>query len=359
MTLVCALRPAVVLCLWPALLGLDPGYYAHLLAGQARLLLNREPIGRMLHRRDLDPALRSRLLLVQDIRRFAVDQIGLSDSRSYASYSDTGEGPLSWQLTVSHADRLEPVTFGYPVVGRFPYKGYFDLGRAQRERDKWRRKGYDTHLRPVSAYSTLGWFDDPVLTSMLRYSDVDLAGLIIHELTHETIWIADDVGFNESLATFVGQTGSMLFLSDHHGHESDAVKRARDVRQDGQVFRTFMFLMAGELKRLYDSDRPRSQKLATRQTVFDSARSRFKRLPFRTGAYGSFGRAELNNARFIAYRTYHDETDVFERVHVALGRDLKRTLEVFRSCEGRRDPATHLETWLLSHAAGQTTPGPQ
>jgi predicted aminopeptidase len=336
--------------LWPALLGLglDPGYYAHLVTGQARLLLNRKPISKLLEDPNLAPDLRERLSFIQEVRQFAVSRIGLTQSRNYSSYCDTGEGPLSWQLTVAPQDRLKPVYFGYPVVGRFPYKGFFSLDRARKERDRWKERGYDTFLRPVSAYSTLGWFDDPVVTSMLGYRDDALADLIIHELTHATVWVDGDVGFNESLATFVGQSGSISFLEDRHGPESAEVSLALSLRSDGRVFRRFMAGVAQELSGLYDLSIDTKEKLTRREAIFDSARVRFSRLELKTRAYSGFSRWELNNARLLAYRTYHEGIDLFDRVCEEMGLDLRRAVEVFRTCEGRRNPARYLEEWLQS-----------
>ena len=333
-------------------LDLDVGYYFHLVRGQFRLLWNRQPIERLLKRSDLDPEVRDRLRFVQEVRAFAEGEIGLSRSKNYTSFCDIGDGPVSWNLTACPKDGLEPVRWTYPVVGRFPYRGYFDRKRAQRERDRLAREGYDTYLRPVSAYSTLGWFQDPVLSPMLRYRDEDLADLLIHELTHATVWISGDVVFNESLATFVGGAGALLFMASRYGSGSSEVKGMLDRRADRRLFRAFMHQVAGELETLYASDLSYGEKLDRREAVFEGARTRFAELPLKTELYSSFPRWKLNNARMMAYKTYHQKIDVFDRVYRALGRDLKAAVAVFKGCERAEDAGAYLEDWLERRKTG-------
>lgn len=342
--LLCALQLA---CL-PALfsLNLDLGYYLHLVKGQFRLLWDREPIERLLKRDDLHPEVRARLLFVQEVRAFAQQEVGLARSRNYTTFCDIGEGPVSWQLTAAPKDRLEPVRWNYPVVGRFPYRGYFDLERAKRERDRLEAEGYDTFLRRVSAYSTLGWFEDPVLSSMLRYRDEDLAELLIHELTHATVWISGNVPFNEGLATFVGETGAIRFLERRHGEGAPEVQAVLDRRADARTFTRFMHDTARELETLYARDLSYDEKLARREAVFEAAKARFDTLALKTDLYGSFPDWRLNNAVMMAYRTYHEKVDVFERVYRAVGEDLKAAVAVFKGCEGRADPEGYLRDWL-------------
>ncbi|MDP6775741.1 MAG: aminopeptidase [Candidatus Latescibacteria bacterium] len=331
----------------PALLGvdLDPGYYLHLVRGQFRLLWDRERIDRVLARSDLDPTVRDRLLFVQDVRRFGEEAIGLEASRNYTTFCDIGRGPVSWQLTAAPKDRLQALVWTYPVVGPFPYRGYFDRGRAERDRAKLEAKGYDTYLRPVGAYSTLGWFKDPVLSTMLRYRDEDLAELILHELTHGTVWVAEDVAFNEGLATFVGQAGAIAFLESRHGRGAQQIQDALDRRADRRLFRAFMHEIAAELEATYASDDSFDAKMAGREGAFTRARKRFADLDLRTDMYSGFPSWKLNNAHLMAYRTYHLEIGVFEQVYEKAGRDLATAMAAFRSCEAARDPRGCLEAW--------------
>ncbi len=325
---------------------LDLGYYIHLVRGQATLLLNRKPIAHVLARPDVDPHVRERLEFIRQVRSFAEERIGLAGSGNYSTYIDIGEGPVSWQLTASPKDRLEPVHWTYPVVGRFPYRGYFDLDRAKRERDRLEARHFDTSLRPVGAYSTLGWFEDPILSTMLRYRDEDLAELVIHELAHSTVWISDHVSFNESLATFVGEAGALLFSQMRHGMGAEVVRDILDRRYDERTFNRFMHAVGEDLKALYATDRSYDEKVREREVIFESAKIRFARLDLRTNAYSRFPQRRLNNAVMMAYRTYHEKADVLDRVYRALGEDLEAAVRVFKECASQTDPERYLEVWL-------------
>ncbi|MDE2999372.1 MAG: aminopeptidase [Gemmatimonadota bacterium] len=330
-------------------LNLELGYYWHLVRGQAQLLWNRQPVADMLANRRLDPGVRERLEFIKEVRRFAEQRVGLARSRNYTTYIDIGEGPVSWQLTASPKDRIEPVQWTYPVVGRFPYRGYFDPDRAKRERDRLEARDFDTSLRPVGGYSTLGWFADPILSPMLRYSDGDLAELIIHELAHATVWIPGRVSFNESLATFVGEAGALQFMRHRYGQEAAVVTDMLDRRSDKRIFDRFMRGVAEELQALYGSKRSYEEKLKEREVVFERAKRRFSRLDLKTGAYSRFPRRRLNNAVMMAYRTYHEKVDVFENVYRAVGGDLKAAVRIFKESESQTDPSRYLEDWLAGN----------
>ncbi len=300
----------------------------------------------MLRREGVDPVVRKKLELVQEIVAFGQSEIGLQPSENYTTYCDVGAGPACWALVVCPKDRLDPVQWRYPVVGLAPYRGYFDLQLAERDRNKLASQGFDTYLRPVSAYSTLGWFSDPILSSMLRLRDEDLANLLIHELTHATVWIPSDVPFNEGLATFVGEAGSLLFLEAKHGPDFPSAREVLARRADRRPFLTFMAGLIGELEALYASDRESHEKVSEREKIFAEAKSRFSDLPFQTDSYSGFLEWQLNNARLASFRTYTSKLDLFERVYEAAGRNLKDAVTVFRSCADLDDPREYLEMWI-------------
>lgn len=325
-------------------LGSEIGYLYQLLKGQVALLWRAESIEKVLEAGKLSPDQRAKLELVQAIRAFAQREIGLNTSKNYTKYVDIGRGPVSWNLVVCPKDRLEPLEWSYPVVGAVPYRGYFDRAKAEEARDRYVAERYDTYLRPVGAYSTLGWFSDPVLSSMLRYSEGNLVDLIIHELTHATVWIEGDVTFNESLASFVGEAGALMWLQRKYGTDSEVVHRVLDERADGVVFRRFMRDIASRLDSLYQSNSP--HKITLRQQIFDSARAEFHTLSLKTDRYARFPSWELNNARMALYRVYRERTDVFARVYLACDNDLKAMVEVLHQCGNAEDPAAWLEDWL-------------
>lgn len=324
----------------------EVGYFWHLTKGQMGLLWRAKSISRVLKDKDLPPQTRQGLQLVERIRAFARDEIGLAASTNYTTYVDIGSGPVSWNLVVCAKDQLTPVRWTYPVVGTVPYRGYFRREEAESERDRYEAKGYDTYLRPVSAYSTLGWFPDPILSTMLRYDEADLADLVIHELTHATLWIEGDVTFNESLASFVGETGALIWLQIKYGKDSPVVQQVRDRRADAEVFRQFMYELGAQLDSLYLGDSDRAVKLIQRQAIFEGAKDKYFQLPLKTNRYDGFPTWKLNNARMALYRVYRTRTDVFQKVYESVGESLPKALSIFKKCETETDPAGYLQAGL-------------
>ncbi len=334
--------------LFPALFGLDfdIAYLWRLARGQVSLLWRAEPIDRVLTRQNLDPKVRQQLELVKKIRAFAQKKIGLEVSNHYITFVDIGKGPVSWNLVVCPKDQLKPLHWSYPIVGPVPYRGFFDRKDAEEAREYYESEGYDTFLRPVSAYSTLGWFSDPILSTMLTYSEADLADLIIHELTHATVWIESDVTFNESLASFVGETGAMMWLQNRYGKGSEVIAQMLNEREDHGVFHIFLSQVATQLDSLYHTDQSNDVKIVEREHIFASAKMQFEHLPLKTNLYQNFPQWKLNNARMALYRVYQARTDIFARVYENMGENLKAFIEVIQKSEDQSNPVQWLENGL-------------
>lgn len=338
-------RVLLGLGLFLSLLGCDAGYYWHLARGQARIVLNCEPIDDLLARADLDSTQRTRLLLIEAIRRYGLDKVGLKESSSYTCFFDTRGEPVSWNVSASLPDRFAPYLWSFPIAGTVPYKGFFDRERAQREYDRLKSLDYDAILRPVSAYSTLGYFSDPVLSTMLEYPAASLADLILHELTHGTVYVQGNTDFNESLATFVGQTGSLAFLAAHFGTDTPLIEQAQQQREDAARFRKFMNGVVASLDSLYSLELPRETVLVRRRDVFQLAKKRYRtiRSQFRRTNYDGFLKWEVNNARLLSYRRYNRNLDSFAEIYSLKKEHLDESLLVFKACEGAEDPWNCLE----------------
>ncbi len=188
-----------------------PEYLVRAGWAEARLLWRREPIADLLARPDLDPDLRERLLLVLRVRDFARHDLGLETGDSFTTYARTGD-TLVWVLAAARRDRLEAHTWWYPIVGRVPYKGFFERPDAEAAAAALGRRGLDTDVRRASAFSTLGWFADPLSSSTAAEPPVPLAETVIHELFHATRYVPGASAFNESAANFVGQRGAAAFF---------------------------------------------------------------------------------------------------------------------------------------------------
>lgn len=336
------------------LCGCQADYYWHLARGQSRILFNCVSIQDLLARAELDSTRREGLVLIQDIRQFGRDQIGLAESSSYTRFFDTQGKPISWNVSASPPERFAPHLWSFPIAGRVPYKGFFSLERAQAERDHLAARGFDVLLRPVSAYSTLGYLPDPALSTMLDYPVEALADLILHELTHGTVYSKGHTDFNESLATFVGQRGSLQFLAYRFGPESPLIEQARQGRRDAARFQDFMAGVVASLDSLYHLPLPRDDVLVRREEVFAHAKERYQaiRSQFEGAGYDGFLSWEVNNARLLSYQRYHYNLKIFDALYASRGNRLDRVLSICRSCARSPDPWVCLDDSLTA----STTP---
>src|SRR5690348_9840121 len=179
---------------------------------EGRMLADRRPIRGIVDDPEADPRVRRKLELVLAARQFAVDSVGLLAEESFTTYSRVQHDTLVLVLSGAYRDALEPYTWWFPIVGRVPYKGFFDFSRAHEAARQLEAQGYDAYLRPSAAFSTLGWFNDPLLSTTLRGDSIELANTVIHELTHNTFYASGHAVFNESFANFVGTRGASWFF---------------------------------------------------------------------------------------------------------------------------------------------------
>lgn len=289
----------------------------------------REPIESVLARGDLDAATRRKLELVLKVRTFARDRLGLKVRGSYASYSYVDREDLSYILTAAPKFDLRPYTWWFLFVGRVPYKGFFSLDSAREEARRLADEGHDTYIRTAAAFSTLGWFDDPLLAHLLRYDEVHLAELIFHELLHGTVFVAGAVDFNESFANFVGHRAAVAFFRDRGGEEDVRHKSAARAWEDELAFSRHLTALAAALRELYGREMPAEEKLRRREKIFAASRSDWAaRVAERAGhCHRGFAREELNNAVVTHHLLYLTDLDLFESLFYASGRDLRRAIE--------------------------------
>ncbi|MGB3468900.1 MAG: aminopeptidase, partial [Cyclobacteriaceae bacterium] len=191
--------------------------------GQYSVLANARPVEDYLNDKTFPDSLKRKIRLIQEVRKFAIDSLGLKNSDNYTTLFDQSGKNILWNLSASEKYEMKPQEWGFPLLGKFSYKGFFDLDRAKEERTVLMKKGLDTRIRSVGGWSTLGWFKDPILSNMLYRKEGQLAELIIHELTHATLYIKDSVAFNENLATFIGEKGAIKFLKFKFGEDSPEI----------------------------------------------------------------------------------------------------------------------------------------
>jgi predicted aminopeptidase len=328
----------ILLPLLLAVTGCSPLYVLRAGYEELRILWRREPIERLLGNEDLAPETRAKLELTLLVRAFARDELGLKAEGSYTSLARVDDDQVVHVVTAAPWNRLEAYTWWFPIVGRVPYRGYFERAGAAALAAKMQRKGYDTYVRPSVAFSTLGWFDDPLLSNLLRYEPPALAEVIIHELAHSTMYLPGHVAFNESFANFVGSRGAILFF-ERRG-ETEMAERARARFEDTLAFSRFLAALVRELERAYAEGIDRQQ----RAELFDAAQEEFRALPWRTEGYRGFGQVRLNNAVIVHQWIYVRRLDLFEAVYRASGEDLAATIaRVCLTREDTRDPFAALE----------------
>lgn len=298
------------------------GYYGHLLKGQLDIVRARTPIADIVADAEGDPELRARMQRVQAARGFAVQRLHLPDSDSYRSFVALDRPYALWNVFAAPEFSLQAHEWCAPFFGCFAYRGYYDEDRAYAEAARLSRRGMDVHVAGVAAYSTLGWFADPVLSSMLHWDDAMLAGTVFHELAHERYYLRGDTAFNESFASFVEQEGLRQWaLARGEELPAEAVQRRR--RQED-----FVALVSGAreaLEALYAQDLPEDTMRAGKRAVFERLRADYRAL--RDGAWNGWSGYDrwfdeyLNNAKLLPVGLYHRWVPAFEALFVELGGD--------------------------------------
>jgi len=276
---------------------------------EMKILRGRRPIAALVSDPTVAPATRAKLQLVLEARAFARDSLGLPAKDAFTQFTQLESDTLVLVLSGARKDRLEGKSWWFPVVGRVPYKGFFKVGDAERAERALAADGYDTYLRPSPAFSTLGWFNDPLLSTSLGADSVDLVNTVIHELTHNRYYAKNGAVFNESFANFVGARGAERFFLAR----GDSVSAARSVDRwaDDRLLAAYWAVLYTGLD------------LAFRSVPGDSLRTR--RLAIRDSAYAA--RVRLDNAALMARRIYLTDLEYFERTYESAGRDLEATIQ--------------------------------
>lgn len=304
------MRLARVLVLALALTGsgcASVDYLLHVSGGHLDVLAARRSIESVIADPATPSALLARLQRMREMRRFAAESLALPASGSYRDYADVGRDFVVWSVTAAPALSLQPYNWCYPVIGCLSYRGYFDLARANAEAERMRARDYDVYVAPVQAYSTLGWFDDPVLNTLLRGPEWYTASIIFHELTHQRLYVPGDTAFNEAYAVAVQEEGERRWLA-LHGDQGARANHARYQRAQAE-FLDAVSATRAELLALYASQRSDAEQLATKAALFRALRARYAELRAQWGDYRGYDRwfaQDLNNAKLALVSTYNE-----------------------------------------------------
>ena len=286
--------------------------------GQLTIVWNTKPVEEVLNDKYVPDSIKQKLILISEIKKFAFDSLGINENENYITFFDQKGKPILWVVTACPPFEMKAYEWDFPILGRFSYKGYFNHEKALTEEKKYSTLGYDTDVGEVSAWSTLGWLKDPILSSMLKRKPGSLANLIIHELTHGTLYVKDNVDFNENLASFVGDFGARKFLIQKYGASS---KEFLDYEKGLKVNKEYSERTLEWAKRLdslykkFDYNYPLEKKQLLKNEMINAARndltSYLKENNYYTTSYDKVFK-NLNNTYFNDYVTYRSQQNSFD-----------------------------------------------
>lgn len=317
---------------------------------EGKILGGRRDITEVLRDKSVDSVTRKKLRIVADARLYAKDSLGLKVGDSYTAFSQLDRDTLLLVLSAAYRDRLAPYSWWFPIVGRIPYKGYFDFSAARRDAEKLEGDGFDTYVRPSDAFSTLGFFNDPLLSTTLRADSFNLANTVIHEVTHNTFYAKGQATFNESFASFVGARGSAAFFRSRGQVKAAEYAEAR--WEDDKALGAFWVHVSESLDSAFGEHPTDSlARLEARDSVYararrslvDSIAPRFKTI---APVYGE--RVRLDNASLLARRVYSTGLDLFDKVWEKEGKDVRKAVvRLIALAEGRpKDPYGAVREWV-------------
>ena len=312
--------------------GCSPFYVIRAAYEEGKILWRREPIPEYLEKPDLTAETQDKLKLVLAVREYARDVLKLNVGGSYSSYSYVDRPDLTYILTAAPRTELRPYTWWFLIIGQVPYKGYFSKEDAAVAAKELEDDGYDTNIRTSAAFSTLGWFDDPLLSHLLRYDKVTLAEVVFHELFHNTLYVKGAGAFNESVANFVGGRAAIDFFRDRFGADSAEHKRAIRAWEEELEFSVFIEKLAASLDELYARKIPEEEKLLLRQQVFTRGKEEWAEwvTQYPTQRFRNFSKQPLNNAVIIHYMLYLKNLKLFEALYEAEGKNLVQAIDSIR-----------------------------
>ena len=299
-------------------------YYTQSVVGHSRLMLARQPLDKAIAKSTGE--LKDQLELAKEIRQFAVDELDLPDNRSYKNFVDLKREYPVWTIVAAPEFSLKAEQWCYLVIGCAAYRGYFKKAAAQKYANRLEKKGLEVTVGGASAYSTLGWFADPLLPSMLNHGKANFAEVVFHELAHQKLYINGDSGFNEAFASIVGEVGAELWLQSRN--EQQALTRYKAGLNASIDFEDLLAQTRDALTKVYAADTGDTEKRANKQRVFDELRADYELLKNDkwngTDWYGRWFARPINNARLAAFSTYRDRVPELRALFADCGKSFSR-----------------------------------
>ncbi len=299
-------------------------YYNQSIQGQLEVLSKRQDIEVILKEKNISNSLRNKLNTVLLLRDFSIRQLGLPKNDSYLSYTDLERDYVIWNIFANEEFSLEPLSWCYLIVGCLSYRGYFSETEAKEHATKLASQGYDIYLGGVTAYSTLGWFDDPILNTMLRMSDIRLAKVIFHELAHQQLYIKNDTQFNESYADTVAHIGVTKWLEQKQN--KNLIDEYQESQFQEQAFVALVMRYKSILNDIYHSSENIKIKRKQKEKALQRMKEEYNQLTEQWGEspYKTWFSTDLNNAKLASIVIYRKYVSTFLEIYEKLGKDLSR-----------------------------------
>lgn len=290
-------------------------YYIDAMGGHSDLLERREPIDDVLAQTNLDPNIHKKLSNLKQARRFASEVLHLPDNGSYTEYSDLERDHVVWNVVAAPVLSTKPKEWCFLFVGCLTYRGYFDKEKAQQHAAELQQQGYETYIGGVSAYSTLGWFDDPILNTMLSEKEFERVGVLFHELAHQLVYRKNNTEFNESFATYVEEEGVRRWFKSQNREEM--LNDFYIFKEHEDQFYRLLLQTKNELEIIYTTHLTDAEKLAKKQQAFKDLKQRYKEIRKTWGDYSLYDKwmeQDLTNAHFVLVQTYNGLVPVFAKM---------------------------------------------
>lgn len=298
------------------------GYYSQSISGHLQLMGQRQPISQLLQDPEIPRSLKQKLQKIEAMRTFATEVLGLPDNDSYRSYAALERDAVVWSVVAAPAYSIQPKQWCFLFVGCVSYRGYFSRERAERYAGELQAQGLDVAVQPVPAYSTLGWFDDPLPSTVIQWPEARIAGLIFHELAHQQLYVRNDSAFNEAFASLVEQEGVERWLG---GRDGPAFAQWQESHRRERQLVDLLLSTRDALEVLYRQPLDRALMAQRKTALFQQLRERYTQLKQQWGGYGGFdgwfGR-DLNNAHLASIATYEARVPAFRRLLAQAGGDL-------------------------------------
>jgi predicted aminopeptidase len=319
--------PLIRALILASILGLLQGcstlsYYSHSIGGHLQLMGQRQPIPELLRDPQTPEPLQRKLRQVGEIRHFASAALALPDNGSYLSYAALDREAVVWSVVAAGRFSLQPKQWCYPFVGCASYRGYFSQERARAYAGELQAQGMDVAVLPVPAYSSLGWFDDPLPSTVIDWPAAEIAGLIFHELAHQQLYVKHDSAFNEAFASLVAEVGIERWLGSRNGL---TFAQWQVTQQREQQFVDLLLALRGELETLYRQPLDELRMGQRKAALFRQLREHYAQLKRQWGGYAGFDGwfdRDLNNAHLVSIATYEAWVPAFRRLLVQSGGDL-------------------------------------